>query len=59
MQLRELREYCGRRGREIVGEYVDVGVSGAKDFRRAIASLDPMRPRPPIHGVRQSLAKDG
>ena len=29
MQLRELREYCQRRGWEIAGEYVDVGVSGA------------------------------
>jgi hypothetical protein len=33
MQLRELREYCERRGWQIAGEYVDVGISGAKDKR--------------------------
>ncbi len=33
MQLLELREYCARRGLEIAGEYVDNGVSGAKESR--------------------------
>ena len=33
MQLRELREYCERRGWQIAGEYIDVGISGAKDRR--------------------------
>jgi len=33
MQLAELREYCARRGWEIVGAYVDVGVSGARERR--------------------------
>src|SRR5690348_3967174 len=33
MQLAELREYCGRRGWEIAGEYVDTGVSGARERR--------------------------
>jgi DNA invertase Pin-like site-specific DNA recombinase len=33
MQLRELREYCGRRGWAITAEYVDIGVSGAKESR--------------------------
>jgi DNA invertase Pin-like site-specific DNA recombinase len=33
VQTRELREYCQRRGWEIVGEYVDIGMSGAKDSR--------------------------
>jgi DNA invertase Pin-like site-specific DNA recombinase len=33
MQLAELREYCGRRGWDIVGEYVDAGVSGARERR--------------------------
>jgi DNA invertase Pin-like site-specific DNA recombinase len=33
MQLRELREYCERRGWQIAGEYVDSGISGAKDKR--------------------------
>lgn len=33
MQLRELRDYCQRRGWTVASEYVDVGVSGAKDSR--------------------------
>jgi DNA invertase Pin-like site-specific DNA recombinase len=33
MQLAELREYCARRGWEIVGEYVDPGISGAREHR--------------------------
>lgn len=33
MQLREIREYADRRGWEIVGEYVDVGISGTKEKR--------------------------
>ena len=33
MQLRELREYCERRGWQSAGEYADVGISGAKDKR--------------------------
>jgi DNA invertase Pin-like site-specific DNA recombinase len=33
MQLSELREQCVRRGWQIVGEYVDSGISGAKDRR--------------------------
>src|SRR5258707_2686709 len=33
MQTRELREYCERRGWQIVGEYVDLGISGAKEKR--------------------------
>lgn len=39
MQLRELREYCERRGWQITGEYVDVGVSGAKDSRPELNRL--------------------
>src|SRR5690242_6061100 len=39
MQLRELREYCERRGWEIAGEYVDTGVSGAKDSRPELNRL--------------------
>lgn len=37
-QTRELREYCGRRGWEAV-EYVDRGVSGAKDRRPALDQM--------------------
>ena len=32
-QTRELQEYCGRRGWEVGGEYVDEGVSGTKGSR--------------------------
>jgi DNA invertase Pin-like site-specific DNA recombinase len=39
MQLRELREHCQRRGWEIVGEYVDVGVSGSQDSRPELNRL--------------------
>jgi DNA invertase Pin-like site-specific DNA recombinase len=39
MQTRELREYCKRRGLEIVGEYVDVGISGAKEHRPQLDRL--------------------
>ncbi len=39
MQVRELREYCERRGWQIAGEYVDAGVSGAKDSRPELNRL--------------------
>jgi DNA invertase Pin-like site-specific DNA recombinase len=39
MQLRELREYCGRRGWEVGREYVDVGISGAKEKRPELDKL--------------------
>jgi DNA invertase Pin-like site-specific DNA recombinase len=39
MQLRELREYCQRRGWEISGEYVDNGVSGTKEHRPELDRL--------------------
>jgi len=39
MQTRELREYCQRRAWEIEGEYVDVGVSGAKERRPQLDAL--------------------
>ena len=39
VQTRELREYCQRRSWEITGEYVDVGVSGAKDSRPELNRL--------------------
>src|SRR3984893_13502 len=44
VQSREIREYCQRRGWPLVGEYVDVGISGAKERRpqldRLIADAD-------------------
>ena len=39
MQLSELREYCQRRGWEITSEYVDAGISGAKDSRPELNRL--------------------
>ena len=39
MQLHELREYCQRRGWEIAREYVDVGISGAKEKRPQLDGL--------------------
>lgn len=39
MQLRELREYCERRGWQIAGEYVDAGISGAKERRPELDRL--------------------
>jgi len=39
MQLRELREYCLRRGWPVVGEYVDAGISGAKERRPQLDRL--------------------
>jgi len=39
MQTRELREYCERRGWQIVGEYVDIGISGAKEKRPELDRL--------------------
>jgi DNA invertase Pin-like site-specific DNA recombinase len=39
VQLRELREYCQRRGWEISREYVDVGISGGKEKRPELDKL--------------------
>jgi len=39
MQLRELREYAGRRQWEIAEIYTDTGVSGSKDSRPALNRL--------------------
>jgi DNA invertase Pin-like site-specific DNA recombinase len=39
MQLRELREYCQRRNWEVTHEYVDVGISGAKEKRPELDKL--------------------
>src|ERR1017187_7350727 len=39
MQLRELREYIGRRDWKVAGEYVDSGFSGAKSSRPALDRL--------------------
>jgi DNA invertase Pin-like site-specific DNA recombinase len=39
MQLRELREYCQRRGWAVAMEYVDVGISGAKEKRPELDRL--------------------
>ena len=39
LQLRELREYSLRRGWQVIGEYVDTGISGAKDSRPELNRL--------------------
>jgi DNA invertase Pin-like site-specific DNA recombinase len=39
MQLAELREYCLRRQWQIAGEFVDAGVSGAKESRPELNRL--------------------
>src|SRR5713226_4218279 len=39
MQLEEVRAYCERREWKIVGEYVDTGISGAKEHRPALDRL--------------------
>ena len=39
MQLRELREYCDRRGWTVAGEYVDAGISGTKEKRPELDRL--------------------
>ena len=39
MQLRELREYCQRRNWEVAREYVDIGISGAKEKRPELDKL--------------------
>ncbi len=39
VHLRELREYVSRRGWKLAGEYVDVGISGAKEKRPQLDRL--------------------
>jgi DNA invertase Pin-like site-specific DNA recombinase len=39
MQTRELREYCHRRGWKVTGEYIDAGISGARERRPALDRL--------------------
>jgi len=39
MQTREIREYCERRGWQLVGEYVDLRISGAKEKRPELDRL--------------------
>jgi DNA invertase Pin-like site-specific DNA recombinase len=39
MQTRELRQFAGARGWHVAGEYIDAGVSGAKDSRPELNRL--------------------
>lgn len=39
VQIRELREYCQRRGWDIGAEYVDTGISGSKERRPQLDRL--------------------
>jgi len=44
VQLRELREYCLRRGFEIAEEFVDKGISGSRERRPALCERPPWIP---------------
>src|SRR5208337_754124 len=39
MQLTELREFAAKRGWQVVGEFVDLGVSGSKDSRPQLDAM--------------------
>src|SRR6202166_4283094 len=39
MQLEEIRAYCKKRGWRVAGEFVDKGISGAKEHRPALDRL--------------------
>ena len=39
VQTRELEEYCARRGWKVTGQYIDVGISGAKEKRPQLDGL--------------------
>src|ERR1035438_821760 len=39
MQLAELREFAAKRGWQVVGEFVDVGVSGSKESRPQLDAM--------------------
>lgn len=39
MQLEEIREYCERRGFDVAGEFVDAGISGAKERRPQLDAM--------------------
>jgi DNA invertase Pin-like site-specific DNA recombinase len=39
MQLTELREFAAKRGWQVAGEFVDVGVSGSKDSRPQLDAM--------------------
>ena len=39
LQTRELRQFCEARGWKVAGEYLDEGISGAKDSRPGLDSL--------------------
>jgi DNA invertase Pin-like site-specific DNA recombinase len=39
LQTREIREYLERRGWQLAGEYVDVGISGTKETRPELDRL--------------------
>jgi len=39
VQTRELEEYCARRGWKVAGQYIDMGISGAKEKRPELSRL--------------------
>jgi DNA invertase Pin-like site-specific DNA recombinase len=46
MQMRELQQFAGARGWKVAGEYIDAGVSGAKDSRPELTLSTP--PKTPL-----------
>jgi hypothetical protein len=55
MQSREIREYCLRRGWPLVGEYVDRGISGAKE-RRWCLLVEPASSSPLLSELTETFA---
>jgi len=51
MQLTELREYCTRRGWKIAGEFVDSGISGARERRPELDRMLAMCKRRQVDAV--------
>jgi DNA invertase Pin-like site-specific DNA recombinase len=45
MQTRELQQFAGARGWKVAGEYIDAGVSGAKDSRPELTLSTPPKKR--------------
>ena len=51
LQLTELRDYARARGWQVIGEFVDVGVSGAKESRPQLDALMKLAKARKIDGI--------